>query len=132
MFPYPVLGVEMVATLRLPLANVQETIMQLFPSPVQRVISRGSTLKYATASSHDICNIRAHNIMFAPQSPHSRLDLNMETKFPPCGPFWSSTMFINKHMWIHHKTVILFLCIMRLKTSGSCFIWSTYLPIIMC
>ena len=29
-------------------------------------------------------------------------------------------MFINKHMWIHHKTVILSLCIMRLKTSGSC------------
>ena len=77
-------------------------------------------LKYTTASGHNICDIRAHNVMFAPQSPHFRLDLNMEQKFPPYGPCWSSTMFINKHMWIHHKTVILSLCIMRLKTSGSC------------
>ena len=67
-----------------------------------------------------MCNIRAHNIMFAPQSPPFRLDLNMEQQFPLCGPCWSCTMFINKDMWIHHKTVILSLCIMRLKTSGSC------------
>jgi hypothetical protein len=84
------------------------------------VISQGLALKYTTASGHNICDIRAHNVMFAPQSPHFRLDLNMEQKFPPYGPCWSSTMFINKHMWIHHKTVILSLCIMRLKTSGSC------------
>ena len=94
--------------------------MQLFPSHVQSVISRGLALKYTTASGHDICDIRAHDIMFAPQSPHFRLDLNMEQKLPPYGPCWSSTMFINKHMWIHHKTVILSLCIMRLKTSSSC------------
>ena len=87
---------------------------------MQSVISQGLALKYTTASGHNICDIRAHIVMFAPQSPHFRLDLNMEQKFPPYGPCWSSTMFINKHMWIHHKTVILSLCIMRLKTSGSC------------
>ena len=58
--------------------------------------------------------------MFAPQSPHFRLNLTMEQKFPPYGPCWSSTMFIKKHMWIHHKTVILSMCIMRLNTSSSC------------
>ena len=87
---------------------------------MRSVISQGLALKYTTASGHNICDIRAHIVMFAPQSPHFRLDLNMEQKFPPYGPCWSSTMFINKHMWIHHKTVILSLCIMRLKTSGSC------------
>ena len=88
---------------------------------MQNFISQGLALKCTTASSHNICDIRAHNVMFAPQSPHFRLDLNMERKFPPYGLCWSSTMFINKHMWIHHKTVILSLCIMQLKTSGSCF-----------
>ena len=87
---------------------------------MQSVISQGLALKYTTASGHNICDIRAHIVMFAPQSPHFRLDLNMEQKFPPYGPCWSSTMFINKHLWIHHKTVILSLCIMQLKTSGSC------------
>ena len=84
------------------------------------VISQGLALKYTTASGHNICDIRAHNVMFALQSPHFRLDLNMEQKFHPYGPCWSSTMFIKKYMWIHHKTVILCLCIMRLKTSCSC------------
>jgi len=87
---------------------------------VQNVISQGLALKCTTTSSHNICDIRAHNVMFASHCPHLKLDPKMEQKFPPYGLCWSSTMFINKHMWIHHKTVFLSLCIMRLKTSGSC------------
>ena len=101
---------------------------ELFPSPVQSVISQGLALKYTTASSHNICDIRAQNVMFAPQSPHFRLDLNMEQKFPPYGSCWSSTLFINKHMWIHHKTGIISLCIMRVQTSGSCLYGANIYP----
>ena len=83
---------------------------------MQSVVGQGLALKYSAGSGHDICDIHEHDVMFASQSPHFRLDLNMEQKFIPYDPCWSSTMFINKNMWIHHNTMILSLCIALIFT----------------